>query len=252
MSIYIAGNKAKNIYIGGTQVKSAYLAGQKIYPPADPPGLYYATSAFTSPISIYNNNNGSKGSLVTTIATNNWATLASYAPEIAIAESNICSGWQTAYTGNLNFAKLTTVSDSFFQRTNYNGTILLPRLTMAGTLMFATQGSGGSVALNTDITFPSLTTVGHRFFQGMNKFTKKATFPQLVMNSNFTDFWATDGTLSGNPTLEFQAVQTLTTAPTGAFGFADKINLRLPSGSAGVNVANKTWCGKTWLSITLI
>jgi hypothetical protein len=257
MSIFIAGEKVNNFYVGynnndGTRVNTAYIAGEKVYSNVIP-GDYIATSPGSNrPIYLYENIDGVKGALVKTIGEFDWTTIARYAPYIAIAESNICAGWgkgKLSCQETLDFAKLTRVSDNFLQDANFIGTLLLPKLETAGDLML-----DSTYKINHDLSFPNLTSVGYGFFFMVNGFAKKITFGKLVMSSNFTRFWyCNSATWPGRPTLEFQAVQTLTTAPTDTFiWYASRIHLRLPDGSAGVDVANKKWLGLEWGSVTLI
>ena len=233
MGIAKSGNK---IIIAKNNIKTQGIAkaGNIIYSAGPPPPVsYIAEGTSAGVISIYNNNNGNKGTLVETIAKNNWTRLAYYAPDIEKCLNYVCYGW-TGIGEPLNFAILKSTGTEFFNSCS---------------------------DFNQPLSFPMLTTTASSFLRNCPALSNvKLLLENIVLNMAYgNNFIPLTSTTTNIITLELRAVQTLTSRPSNMLNYRPNnsavisgVDLRINKDSVGVNVANKTWAGMTFRSITLI
>ena len=141
---------------------------------------------------------------------------------------------------SVDYKRLKKSGNYFLQNATFKGNNLyidLDSLEVAGTYWLYSTATG----------------VNGQLFQGSGC---KISFGKgFILASTHTSFIDRAVNQTNAFTLEFRGVQTLTTAPTNflrTITTNTMVHLRIREGSAGVNVASKTWLGKTWLSITLI
>ena len=237
MPLLVNGTDIKDIKVDNVDMNIVNIDGVKVWERVVvPSGTFIAECSRTSPRNcyIYENNNGNKGNLVTTIAQNDWTTLAQYAPDIEIALDYVGFSWSGVGVA-LNFAKLKTAANDFIY---------------------------GCTQFNQPLSFPMLTTMGNYTMQSFTNFNNTISFDKWVVGTQ--EAFITLSSASTNfITAEFRAVQNVATLSgtntTIWFRYRDTndtthnyVHLRINKDSANVNVANKTWAGHTFASVTLI
>ena len=240
-----------NTAINNTKIHGAAIQGIKIYS-AGPPPTYIAEGS-----SIYKNNNGTKGSLITTITKNDWTTLSLYAPYIEIALADVCRGW-TGVGVPLNFAILKSTGNHFMYDTKeFNQPIEFPMLENLNTT--CSYFMSNCYAFNQNLVFQKAIRFGSAFMVGADVFAKKITFAKFIITSSATSFLVSGYANRPLITLEFKTPQTAASLH-NSFCYMrpdnttnhSTVDLRIHKDSLNVNVANKTWAGHTFRSITLI
>ena len=234
MGIAKAGNK---IIIAKNNIKTQGIAkaGNIIYSAGPPQGLYILNGNNVSPYNmmISTNVNGEPGTYVDTIVPNDWERLAYYAPEIHSCTNYTCYNWSSGVGVPLNFEKLISIGDWFMYM---------------------------CVFFNQSLIFPKLTTIGNNVLSNCSALSNvKISLGNVILNSTHTYFLSKISTTSNIITLELRAKQTITTRPSNMLNYRPNnsavisgVDLRINKDSVGVNVANKTWAGMTFRSITLI
>ena len=264
MALLIDNVNIEDVKYNGTDIDVVNCDSVEVWKKATTPGRYIAEGDLNTVngnyrVRICNNNNGVKGSVVTTIAKNQWETLAQYAPEIAICENDICREW-TGVGVPLNFAKLTKIGNIFlYNCTTFNQPISFPQLVEAGDGLIQL-----CYAFNQELHFPQLTKLGYAtMYQGGN-WSNKVTFDKLVMTSNIARNFINNGSVNNSIiTVEFRTRQTISALNNNgtetSFYYRNTANtihsyvdLRIATGSTNVNVAARTWAGHTFRSVTLI
>jgi hypothetical protein len=185
-------------------------------------------------LNIYKNNNGVMGGIVANVGSSFGLDFEEkYVPEIARMWFGVV-GWQTSPNNNkLTFSKLTEISHSFV-------------------------GQLGDGTTSYNFEFPVLTTMSAQCFHNLSFFRGKLTFGKLVLDGG----WLHDGFLSFNNhlhtsrpiTLRLEAPQ-IRTNLNSMFNYRNTptdVDLEIHKDSAAVNVANRTWAGKTFKSIQLL
>ena len=225
------------------------------------------TSTTNRTILIYKGN-----TLIETIARNNWARFAFYAPTLTHTTTHIAEGW-TGVGVPLDFenlrisgARLLATCSNFNCEVEFGDKLKF----LGGSFMRSCND------FNHDITIPA-DIVCKDFGHGWNSFSSKVIFKnaKLVHRNAFGVSNVIRGDLNteellrvANPsqniiTARFEKPQIITTMNTGtstrAFGNRDTnsnihnfVDIEIHKDSVSVNVANRTWAGQTFRSIRLL
>ena len=179
------------------------------------------------------------------------------------------------FNSEVLFPKLEKVGESFLSMSNdFNKPISLPNLKVVGQSFMA-----GCMNFNQKIIFPSLITTSLSFMMLNTNLgelspisTSNVIFSKLIMNSTnmssrFLGFNASNFYSNKYIRVRFETLQTTSsfwgTSTNNAnyipfigrntnSNIHNYVDLEIKNGSANVNVANRTWAGHTFRSITLI
>jgi len=225
---------------------------------------------------------------ISVVTPNDWETLARVLPEVKFMSTNIGHSWSTGIglplvindnvtnaSGFLQAASrfnqpitipnsVTNMNNFLNSASNFDQPITIPNSVTNINSLLALNG-----VFNQPITIPSNVINANGFlncnsFVGVTtpvNYTSKVTC-LAVVQSNWQNFMSYVQRVLpfGTFTLELREVQTITTRPTyflnGCISLTSSdpsyVDLRIRSGSAGVNVSARTWAGMYFKSITLI
>ena len=167
------------------------------------------------------------------IDANNWARVIYYAPMVKRIVGNVCANWKTINTGTLNFEKIesgqagsTNAALYFLWQSEFRGDVIFG----CSNVQNRTSSNENLIEWFGQININKLTYKCQVFPNTIRYFGYTIKALRLEAPQIYTSINWNDGSLSGSTT----------------------VDLEINKNSVGVNVANRTWAGKTFKSITLI